>query len=53
MKDIGAIAPAEAHPPVEPHDRLDKDNRQPRRPRKPPSDDDMVETQPHKLDLEA
>ena len=55
MNGIGAVTPTNTEVPVEGH-RLpegDGKKRPPRRPRKPKSDDDLVEVQPHKLDVEA
>ena len=54
MSDIGAVVPAETRLPVEEHRRAERDGRKsPRQPRKPQSSDDMVEAEPHKLDVEA
>ena len=54
MSGIGAVTPAETKLPVEGHQQPDRDGkRPPRPPRKPRSDDDMVEVEPHKLDVEA
>jgi hypothetical protein len=54
MSDVAAVVPVETHLPVEQHRRVERDGRKPpRQPRKPRSSDDMVETEPHKLDVEA
>ena len=56
MSDIGAVAPAEKELPVDPHRQPARDRGKPLRqpqPRKPPSDDEMVEVKSHTLDLEA
>ena len=56
MSDIGAVAPAEKQLPAEPHQQAARDRgKTARRPqaRKPPSDQVMVEAEPHNLDLEA
>jgi hypothetical protein len=56
MSDIGAVAPAEKQLPVDPHRRPARDRGKPARrpqPRKPRSDDEMVVTESHTLDLEA
>jgi hypothetical protein len=56
MRDIGAVAPAEKQLPVDSHQQpardRDKSARRPQ-PRKPRSDDEMVEAEAHTLDLEA
>jgi len=54
MSDIGPVAPAETLRPVEEHRRVDRDGRKPPRPpRQPRSSDEMIETEAHKLDVEA
>jgi hypothetical protein len=55
MSGIGAVAPTKTKLPVEGHQPPEGDGRRrpPRKPRKPLSDDDLVEVQPHKLDVEA
>ena len=56
MSDIGAVAPAVMELPVEEHQQTSWDRgrsaRRPR-PRKPPSDHQMVEAESHTLDVEA
>ncbi len=56
MSDIGAVAPAEKEMPVDPHRQPARDRgksaRRPQ-PRKPRSDDEMVEAETHTLDVEA
>ena len=56
MSDIGAVAPAVEKSPVDAHQQTARDRgkkvRRPQ-PRKPPSDDEMVEAESHALDLEA
>jgi hypothetical protein len=56
MRDIGTVAPAEKQLPVDSHQQpardRDKSARRPQ-PRKPRSDDEMVEAEAHTLDLEA
>jgi hypothetical protein len=56
MSDIGAVAPAEKQLPAEAHQQTargrGKSARRPQ-PRKPPSDQVMVEAESHTLDLEA
>ncbi len=54
MSGIGAIVPAEKQKPIDEHRRVDRDGKKP--PRQPPrrnADDDMVEAEQHKLDVEA
>jgi hypothetical protein len=56
MRDIGAVAPAEKKLPADPRrqparDRATTAGRP--QPRKPRSDDEMVETESHTLDLEV
>jgi hypothetical protein len=54
MSDIGTVAPTDTRLLVQEHRRVDRDGRKPPRPpRKPQSSDDMVDTEPHKLDVEA
>ena len=56
MSDIGPVAPAEKKLPVDPHRQPARDRGKPARRlqrRKPPSDDEMVEAEPHTLDVEA
>jgi hypothetical protein len=56
MSGIGAVAPADRHLPVEGREPPERDGGKgslPRRPRKPRSDADLVEVEPHKLDVEA
>ncbi|HSZ90784.1 MAG TPA: hypothetical protein VK822_15590 [Acetobacteraceae bacterium] len=56
MSGIGAVVPADKPPPAEARQPLERDSGKrplPRRPRKQQSDDDMVETEPHQLDVEA
>jgi hypothetical protein len=55
MSGIGAVTPAKSKLPVEGHQPPERDGgkRPPRKPRKPKSDDDMVEVEPHTLDVEA
>ena len=55
MSGIGAVTPAKTKLPAEGHRPPEGDGRKrlPRKPRKPKSDDDLVEVQPHKLDVEA
>ena len=56
MSGIGAVVPADKPPPAEARQPLERDGGKrslPRRPRKQQSDDDMVETEPHQLDVEA
>jgi hypothetical protein len=55
MSGIGAVAPADKPLPVEAREPPQRDGGKgsPRRPRKPRSDADLVEAEPHKLDLEA
>jgi hypothetical protein len=56
MSGIGAVTPAKTQLPVEGHQPPDRDGgkrAQPRHPRKPKSDADVVEVEPHKLDVEA
>jgi hypothetical protein len=55
MSGIGAVTPAKTQLPVEerPPPERDGGKAPSRRPRKPPSDDDLVEAEQHKLDVEA
>jgi hypothetical protein len=55
MSGIGAVSPAKTKLPVEAHQPPERDGRKrpPGKPRKPKSDDDLVEVEPHKLDVEA
>jgi hypothetical protein len=56
MSGIGAVVPADKPAPPEARQPLERDGGKrslPRRPRKQQSDDDMVETEPHQLDVEA
>lgn len=58
MSDIGAVAPAEKLMPVDPHrqQQPERDRGKAARrskPRKPRSDDEMIEAESHTLDLEA
>jgi hypothetical protein len=56
MSGIGPITPAEAHVPVEEHQPPERDggkDRRPRRTRSRPDDADMVEAEPHKVNMEA
>jgi hypothetical protein len=54
MSGIGAVTPANKQPSVEGQQpERDGRKRPPRNPRKPRSDDDLVEVEPRKLDLEA
>jgi hypothetical protein len=56
MDDIGAVAPAKARSPVEVRQPPERDRGTPSRrrpPRKPPSHDEMVDAEEHKLDFEA
>jgi hypothetical protein len=56
MSGIGAVAPADQRLPIEGQEAPQRDGGKgspPRRPRKPRSDADLVEAEPHKLDLEA
>jgi hypothetical protein len=55
MSEIGAITPTNTEIPVDGHRPPEGDGkrRPPRRPRKPKSDEDMGEMEPHKLDVEA
>jgi hypothetical protein len=54
MSGIGPVVPADTRKPIEEHGPTDRDGRRPpRRPPKPRTDDDLVEVDPHKLDLEA
>jgi hypothetical protein len=54
MSGIGPVVPADTRKPVEEQGRADRDGRpHPRRPSKRRTDDDLVEVEPHKLDLEA
>jgi hypothetical protein len=54
MSGIGAVTPAKTKLPVEGHPpERDGGKRPPRRPRKPKSDEDLVEVPPHKLDVDA
>jgi hypothetical protein len=56
MSDIGAVAPAEKKLPADAHQQTARDRgksaRRPQ-PRKPRSDDEMVEAETHTLDVEA
>lgn len=54
MSGIGAVVPAETQKPVDEHRPVERDGKRP--PRQPPkrdAEDDMVETEPHELDVEA
>jgi hypothetical protein len=54
MSDIGAVAPAGKQTPIEEHRPAKRDGKRP--PRQPPRssrDEDMVETEQHKLDVET
>ena len=56
MSGIGTVAPADRQGPVEgrpPPERDGGKRAPPRRPRQPPPDADLVEAEPHKLDVEA
>jgi hypothetical protein len=56
MSGIGAVAPADKRKPAEGRQPPERDGGKgspPRRPREPPPDVDLVEVEPHKLDLEA
>ncbi len=56
MSGIGAVVAADKPAPPETRQPLERDSGKgslPRRPRKQLSDDDMVETEPHQLDVEA
>jgi hypothetical protein len=55
MSGIAAVTPAKPKLPVEAHQSTERDGgkRPPRQPRKPKSDDQLVEVEPHKLDVEA
>jgi hypothetical protein len=56
MSGIGAVAPVDKQGLVEARLAADRDGGKgslPRRPRKPRSDDDKVEKDTHKLDVEA
>jgi hypothetical protein len=56
MSGIGAVVPADKPAPAEARQPLERDGGKrplPRRPRKQQSDGDMVETEPHQLDVEA
>jgi len=56
MSDIGAVARAEKTLPVDAHEQAARNRRKSARrpqPRKPPSDDEMVEAEMHTLDVEA
>jgi hypothetical protein len=54
MSGIGAITPADNPMPIEEHHPAGRDGKKP--PRQPPRssrDEDMVETEQHKLDVET
>jgi hypothetical protein len=56
MSGIGAVAPTDKRKPAEGRQPPERDGGKgspPRRPREPPPDVDLVEVEPHKLDLEA
>jgi hypothetical protein len=55
MSGIGSVVPADKQDPVErrPPPERDGGKGSPRRPRKPRSDADLVEVEPHELDVEA
>lgn len=56
MSGIGSVVPAEKQGPVERRPPPERDGGKrppPRRPGKPRSDADLVEVEPHKLDVEA
>ncbi len=54
MSGIGAVVPADRQMPIEEHRPAGRDGKRP--PRQPPRstrEDDMVETEQHKLDVET
>ena len=56
MSGIGTVAPADKRKPVEERQSPERDGGKgspPRRPREPRSDADLVEVEPHTLDVEA
>jgi hypothetical protein len=55
MSGIGAVAPADKRKPAEGRHPPEHDGGKgsPRRPREPRPDADLVEVEPHKLDVEA
>jgi hypothetical protein len=54
MSGIGAVAPASKQSPVEGNQPPEDDGgKRPRRPRRPRPDADLVEVEPHELDVEA
>jgi hypothetical protein len=53
MSGIGPVVPADQQQPVEEHGPADQDGKPLRRPPRRRTKDDLVEVEPHKLDLEA
>ncbi len=53
MSGIGPVNPADQRQPIEEHGSADQDGKPPRRPPRRQTKDDLVEVEPHKLDLEA
>ena len=56
MSGIGSVVPADKQEPVERRPPPERDGGKrppPRHPRKPRPDADLVEAEPHRLDLEA
>jgi hypothetical protein len=53
MSGIGAVTPPKTQLPVEGHQPPERDGGRRAPPRKPKPDDDLVEAEQHKLDLEA
>jgi hypothetical protein len=54
MSGIGAVVPAEKPKPIEEHRSAERDGkRPPRQPPRPLQDEEMVETEQHKLDVET
>jgi hypothetical protein len=54
MSGIGAVVPAGKQTPIEEHRPAERDGkRPPRRPPRSSRDQDMVETEQHKLDVET
>jgi hypothetical protein len=55
MSEIGAVPPADRNVPADGHQPPEREvrRRPPHRPRKPASEGDLVEVEPHKLDVEA
>ncbi|HEY7581033.1 MAG TPA: hypothetical protein VH855_25850 [Acetobacteraceae bacterium] len=53
MSGIGPVVPADTRKPIDEHGPADRDGRPPRRPPKRRTEDELVEVEPRKLDLEA